>query len=101
ADWKRYLTLDSRGLWADEARRRMAELERKVQAANPDGGRLEDLAEFQLEQAMMTGLTSGPVNELAARMAAENGDRWLFDALQSSPPDARSILKSMVASRTS
>jgi CHAT domain-containing protein/tetratricopeptide (TPR) repeat protein len=101
ADWKRYLTLDSHGEWAMEARRRLADLERKMKAANPDGGRLDDLAEVQLEQAMIAGLASGSLNELAARMSEENHDRWLLDALQTPPTDTRSILKSMVATRTS
>jgi hypothetical protein len=101
ADWKRYLALDSRGSWADEARRRFGELERKMRAANPDGGRLDDLAEFQLDQAMTAGLASDSLNELAAKLATENGDRWLVDALQSPPSDARSVLKTMVATRTS
>ena len=99
ADWKRYLSLDSHGAWADEARQRLAELERKIRAANSDGGRLDDLAEIQLEQAMIAGLASASLNELAAKMIAENRDRWLFDALQTPPSDVRSILKSMVATR--
>jgi tetratricopeptide (TPR) repeat protein len=101
ADWKLYLSLDSRGPWADEARRRLAELERKMKAANPDGGRLNDLSEFQLEQAMMTGLTSPSLNALAAKMSEENQDRWLLEALQSPFSEIRSVLKSMVATRTS
>jgi tetratricopeptide (TPR) repeat protein len=101
SDWRRYLTLDSRGPWADEARRRLAELERKMKAANPDGGRLNDLPEIQLEQAMTAGLESGSLYALAAKMSGENQDRWLLDALQSPPSEARSILKSMVATRTS
>ena len=64
ADWKRYLSLDSHGAWAKEARERLAELERKMKAASPDGGRLDDLAEVQLEQAMTAGLASGSLNEL-------------------------------------
>src|SRR5215469_8743408 len=99
ADWKRYLSLDSHGPWADEARRQLTELERKMKAASPDGGRLSDLSEFQLEQAMMAGLASGPLDALAARMNEENHDRWLLDALQSSPSEARSILKSVVPTR--
>jgi CHAT domain-containing protein len=99
ADWKRYLSLDSHGPWADEARRRLAELERKMKAASPDGGRLSDLSEYQLEQAMMSGLASGSLNALAAKMSEENRDRWLLDALQSPPSEVRSILKSVVATR--
>jgi CHAT domain-containing protein len=101
ADWKRYLSLDPHGPWADEARARLAELGRKMKAANPEGGRLSDLSEFQLEQAMMSGLASGSLNALAAKMSEENHDRWLLDALQSPSSEARSILKSMVATRVS
>jgi CHAT domain-containing protein len=99
ADWKRYLALDSRGRWADEARLRLAALERKMKAASPDGGGLDDLAEVQLDRAMMAGLDSGSLNALAAKMSDENQDRWLLDALQSPPSEVRSILKSMVATR--
>ncbi len=48
ADWKRYLALDPRGAWADEARQRLARLEAKIKAANPDGGRLSDLVEVPI-----------------------------------------------------
>ena len=101
ADWTRYLSLDSHGPWADEARRQLTALQRKMKAASPDGGRLSDLSEFQLEQAMMAGLASGSLNALAAKMSEENHDRWLLDALQSRSSEARSILKSMVATRLS
>jgi hypothetical protein len=101
ADWKRYLSLDSHGAWAAEARGRLAELERKMKAASPGGGRLDDLAEFQLDQAMMAGLASGSLNALAVKVSGENQDRWLLDALQVPPSEARSTLKSMVATRDS
>jgi tetratricopeptide (TPR) repeat protein len=98
-DWNHYLSLDSHGSWADEARGRLAELERKMKAASPEGDRLNDLAEFQLDQAMAAGLASGSLNALAAKMSEENHDLWLSDALQSPPSEARSILKAMVDTR--
>ena len=82
-DWKKYLALDPHGTWSEEARARLAELERKMGASRGnDPNRLNDLTEYRLETAMRSGMADLEAGSaLARQMNLENGDNWLRDAL--------------------
>jgi tetratricopeptide (TPR) repeat protein len=100
SDWKRYLQMDARGAWADEARRRLDELQRKMQVIAPRTGRTSGLVETQLEEAMASGLTQRSLPQLAARLRNENHDLWLQDALLPGNAEIAAALKDMIPTRS-
>src|SRR5262245_3502872 len=109
-EWDRYLSLDTRGGWADEARSRMTELNRKKNVRekalphiSSDPGRfLETLSsgeevepEYYLEIAIIHWLplrwedarTVQALDALARRFQTRHGDPWLRDLLASGKSD--------------
>jgi tetratricopeptide (TPR) repeat protein len=100
SDWNRYLGLDSSGKWADEARKRLKGLESKLNgAALKREGRLEDLPEYQLEEAMKSEFAASISEKLSGRLRQDHQDFWLSDVLSNGAPESTELLASMVVSR--
>ena len=99
SDWEHYLKLDAKGPWAEEAREHLADIERKIHAANPATGQLAQLAEVAMEAVMRSGLTSRQTNPLAAKLFEKHQDRWLADAIRAAPALALNTMPQMVETR--
>jgi CHAT domain-containing protein len=100
ADWQRFLTLEPRGDWADEARRHLAALKSRSDQhwVDPDpdpatylrdaaANRLRDSEDYY-ETAITAWLpardrSAQALQTLATRLREEHRDPWLFDLLQS------------------
>lgn len=98
SDWKRYLELDPRGAWADDARRRLAEIDKKLQSSFAGENATADLVESRLRRSMESGLIAPDAKALADRLVRENDDHWLADALTVSGGRAVETLGAMTVS---
>ncbi len=97
-DWQRYLQLDPRGAWAEEARWRLAILEQRLHSAMPGTAGLRYLPEVALVDAM-TGALGAPARAELAATLLKHGDRWLSDSEQQGSPDVRIALQGIARNR--
>lgn len=99
-DWEEYLKLDSTGGWADEARRRLADLKRDMAVAQPDNlQRLAGLDEDRLDRAMQQGFSGTDADSLAETWQAKHRDSFLRDAAAASAAPEVATLRSLTETR--